>query len=123
MTDAQPHDSEELDADDLARLVADAADDKKATETVVINVGPVLGITEWFVVTSAGNDRLVKTIADEVSRKAKEAGREPIRSEGYVEARWILIDFGDVIVHVFLDEARGFYDLERLWADMERLER
>lgn len=106
---------------ELARVAARAADDKTATDTVVLEVGEVLGIAEAFVITSAGNERLVRTIAEEVERQVKEAGGPgPLRVEGRSDARWVLIDYGDVVVHVFLEEARRYYDLERLWADAPR---
>jgi ribosome-associated protein len=108
---------------ELARVAARAADEKKGDETVVLQVGEVLGIAEAFVITSAGNDRLVKTIAEEIERQVKEAGGPgPVRIEGLSDARWVLMDYGDVVVHVFLEEARKYYDLERLWADAPRID-
>ncbi len=108
---------------ELARVAARAADDKTATDTVVLEVGEVLGIAEAFVITSAGNERLVRTIAEEVERQVKEAGGPgPLRVEGKSDARWVLIDYGDIVVHVFLEEARRYYDLERLWADAPRFD-
>jgi ribosome-associated protein len=80
-------------------------------------------ITDSFVITSAPNDRLVRTIAEEVERRVKEAGGPaPLRVEGLREAEWVLLDYGDFVVHVFLEETRRFYDLERLWADAPRVE-
>jgi ribosome-associated protein len=108
---------------ELARVAARAADEKKGDETVILQVGEVLGIAEAFVITSAGNDRLVKTIAEEIERQVKEAGGPgPIRIEGLSDARWVLMDYGDIVVHVFLEEARKYYDLERLWADAPRID-
>jgi ribosome-associated protein len=106
------------DVRNLARLAARAAADKKGEDTVILEVGSVLAITDAFVITSASNDRLVRTIADEVEAKIKEAGGPgPIRVEGLNDARWVLLDYGDFVVHVFLSEVRRYYDLERLWAD------
>ena len=106
-----------------AALAARAADAKKGTDTVVLEVGPVLAITDAFVITSAGNPRLVRTIAEEVELRVKSGdGPPPLRIEGLDDARWVLIDYGDFIVHVFLEEARTYYDLERLWADADRLD-
>ena len=106
---------------DLAVAAARAASDKKGEETLVLEVGSVLAITDAFVITSAGNDRLVRTIAEEVERKVKEAGGPgPLRIEGLNDARWVLLDYGDFVVHVFLDEVRRYYDLERLWSDAPR---
>jgi ribosome-associated protein len=83
-------------------------------------VGPILAITDHFLICSGGSDRQVKTIADEVERKLKEAKRKPLRSEGSPDTGWMLIDYGDFVVHVFSDEARSYYDLERLWKDAPR---
>lgn len=99
-----------------------AAADKKAKDVVVIDVGPILAITDHFLICSAGSDRQVKTIADEVERKLREEGRKPLRTEGSPDTGWMLLDFGDFVVHVFSDEARSYYDLERLWKDAERPE-
>jgi ribosome-associated protein len=106
-----------------AALAARAAEDKKATSTVVLEVGPILAITDAFVITSGNNVRLVRTIAEEVERQVKTGdGPSPLRIEGLDDARWVLLDYGDFVVHVFLDEVRDFYDLERLWSDAPRLD-
>ena len=108
---------------ELARIAARAADDKTGIETVVLEVGEVLGIAEAFVITSAGNERLVRTIGEEIEAQVKAAGGPgPIRIEGRSDARWVLMDYGDIVVHVFLEEARNYYDLERLWADAPRFD-
>lgn len=107
----------------LARVAAQAAADKKGSDTVILEVGSVLAITDAFVITSASNDRLVRTIAEEIEAKIKEVGGPgPIRIEGLDDAKWVLLDYGDFVVHVFLDETRRYYDLERLWADAPSLE-
>jgi ribosome-associated protein len=107
-------------ATDFVVVAARAAADKKGADTV--EVGRILAITDAFVITSAGNDRLVRTIAEEVERKVKEAGGPgPLRVEGRDDARWVLMDYGDFVVHVFLDEVRRYYDLERLWADAPKI--
>ena len=107
---------------ELCRIAAVAAADKKAERPVILDVGRLLGIVDAFVICSAGNDRQVRTIADEVERKVKEHGASPLRVEGKDEATWILLDYGDFLVHVFLDEWRTYYDLERLWKDAPRIE-
>ena len=106
----------------LCVVAARAAADKKGEDTVILAVEPLLKITDAFVITSGTNARQVRTIAEEVEEKVKEhgGGPSPIRIEGLDDARWILMDYGDFVVHVFLDEVRKFYDLERLWADAER---
>jgi ribosome-associated protein len=112
----------ERDVERWAITAARAADDKKATETVVMNVSHLLGITDAFVVTSGSNDRQVRTIAEEVERQVKETGGPaPRRIEGLSEATWVLMDYGDFVVHVFQEESRTFYELERLWADAPKV--
>ena len=103
-------------------VAARAADAKSGEDTTVLAVGELLGLTDAFVITSGTNTRQVKTIVDEVERQVKEAGGlRPIRVEGLDDARWVLMDYGDFLVHVFLDEAREFYDLEHLWAEAPRV--
>jgi ribosome-associated protein len=102
----------------LALIAAQAASAKKGIDTVVLDVGPVLAITDAFVITSGTNPRQVRTIADEIEMRVKEAGGSaPLRTEGLDDARWVLLDYGEFVVHVFLDEARQYYDLDRLWSD------
>src|SRR4051794_6014893 len=97
---------------------AQAADDKKGEDTVILEVGSVLAIADAFVITSGANARQVRTIVEEVENQVKESGGPaPIRIEGLDDARWVLMDYGDFVVHVFLQEVREFYDLERLWGD------
>jgi ribosome-associated protein len=102
---------------------ARAAAAKKGVDTVVLHVGDVLAITECFVITSGTNTRQVRTIADEVERQLTEAaGPKPLRIEGLDDLHWVLMDYGDFVVHVFLDETRAYYELERLWRDVPRIE-
>ena len=102
---------------------ARAASAKKADNTVVLDVGGVLSITDAFVITSGHNRRQVLTIAEEVEAQVKAiGGPSPMRMEGLTDAQWVLLDYGDFVVHVFLDEVRRYYDLERLWADAPVLE-
>jgi ribosome-associated protein len=105
-----------------AVAAARAADDKQGHDTVVLDVGQVLSITDYFVITSAGNDRLVRTIAETVEeRVAAGGGPKPLRTEGLDDLRWVLLDYGDFVVHVFNDETRKYYELERLWSDVPRV--
>jgi len=107
----------------LAVTAARAADDKQGHDIVVIDVGDVLPITSLFVVASASNSRLVRTIADAVTESVRNAtGRSPVRSEGMAEAQWILVDYGDVVVHVFAEETRRYYEIERLYRDRPIIE-
>ena len=86
-------------------------------------MGEVLAIVGRFVITGATNTRQVRTIAEEVEDRVKAAGHGgPLRVEGLDDSRWVLLDFGDVVVHVFLDETREYYDLERLWSDVPRVD-
>ena len=108
---------------ELACFAARAVDDKKATDTLVIEVGPILAVVEYFVITSAANRRLVRSLSDEVEgRIREETGRSPLRVEGAREQQWVLIDYGDVVVHVFADETRRFYNIERLYSDVPSLD-
>ncbi|MGK2947731.1 MAG: ribosome silencing factor [Acidimicrobiales bacterium] len=106
-----------------AVTAARAADDKQARDVVVLDVGEVLALCGWFVIASAPNERLVKAIADEVELQVHRAGGpKPKRVEGLQDRQWVLMDYGDLVVHVFQQEQREFYDLERLWADVPRID-
>jgi ribosome-associated protein len=106
------------DARALAEVAARAADDKQGRNIVVLDVGDILGIAELFVVLDAPNRRLVRTLVDEIEEQVRQAtGRSPRRIEGEREQQWVLMDYGDVVVHVFLDEIRRFYEIERLYRD------
>ena len=107
---------------ELAKIAARAADEKKAEHTVILAVGDVLQITDYFVITSAGNRRLVRSVVDAVEEAVRVAlGRSPIRSEGVTEQQWVLLDYGDVVVHVFAEEIRVYYEIERLYRDVARV--
>ena len=107
----------------LAGAAARAADAKQGRDIVVLDVGGVLAITDLFVITSGANTRQVRTLVEEIEKGVKQAGGPgPLRIEGLGDAGWVLMDYGDFVVHVFLDEVRRFYDLERLWADAPRIE-
>lgn len=106
----------------LLHAAADGADDKKGEDIVILEVGAVLAITDAFVITSAANARQVRAIVEEVERRVDAAGGpKPLRIEGLDDARWVLMDYGDFVVHVFLDEVRAYYDIERLWSDAPRV--
>lgn len=105
---------------DLIRIALAAVDDKKAIEPVVLDVSELVQIVDYFVILSGANRRQVTTLVDEVEDKLREGGFRVLRREGVEEAEWVLLDFGDVVVHIFLEEIRRFYDLERLWADAPR---
>ncbi len=104
-------------ARETALVAAQAAADKLATDIVLIDVSERLAITDVFVVVTGNNERQVEAIVDEVEEKLRLRGVKPIRREGRRDGRWVLLDFGDVVVHVQHAEERVFYALERLWKD------
>jgi ribosome-associated protein len=99
-----------------------AAGDKKAHDLVVLDLRPVASFTDYFLIGSAANTRQVQAIADEIVERLKAQGSRAARVEGYGSAEWVLIDYGDFVVHVFEEKARKFYDLERLWRDAGRVQ-
>ena len=102
---------------------ARAAHGKGGTDIVVLRVGDILAITDYFVIASASNPRLVRTLVQEIEDKVAQAGGpRPARVEGLNEAEWVLADYGAFVVHVFHTEARQYYELERLWSDVPAIE-
>ena len=104
-------------ARETALLAAQAAADKLATDVAIVDVSERLAITDAFVLASAPNERQVQAIVDEVEERLRQHGVKPVRREGVAEARWVLLDFVDVVVHVQHAEERAYYALERLWKD------
>ncbi len=102
---------------ELVNLAAVAADSKQGEDIVALDVSGPLPLTDAFVLVTGRNERNVLAIASEVEDRMIEAGVKPLRREGRQEGRWVLLDFGDVVVHVFHEEDRMFYSLERLWKD------
>jgi ribosome-associated protein len=103
-------------------MAACAADDKKGEDIVVLDVAEIMGIVDAFVIAHASNTRLVRTIVEEVKTQLLDhAGVKPRSVEGLDDMTWVLLDYGDLIVHVFLEETREFYGLERLWSDAARI--
>ncbi|MCI5566536.1 MAG: ribosome silencing factor [Veillonellaceae bacterium] len=98
-------------------LAAKAASEKKASDIVIMEMTELTSTTDYFVISSANTATQVRAIADNVEEKLAEAGKEMLHEEGHREGEWILLDFGDVVVHVFRQDAREFYALEQLWAD------
>ena len=105
------------------RIIAavQAAAEKKAIDIVVLDLREIASFTDYFVITSGTNERQVQAISDEVYETLKKAGTTAARVEGYKTAEWILLDYGDFIVHVFEQKSRSFYDLERLWRESTRV--
>ncbi|HKB70266.1 MAG TPA: ribosome silencing factor [Thermoanaerobaculia bacterium] len=106
-----------LTAEELAREGIAAALDKKASDLLVLNLAEISSFADYFVICSASSERQAQAIADAVEEKLRTRGRRPISVEGYAASRWILLDYGEVLFHVFLEESRRFYALERLWGD------
>jgi ribosome-associated protein len=102
---------------DLVKIAAAAADSKQGEDMVALDVSGPLPLTDVFLLVTGRNERNVVAIAGEIEDKMIEAGSKPLRREGRAEGRWILLDFGDIVVHVFHEEDRMYYSLERLWKD------
>ncbi|MGZ4106632.1 MAG: ribosome silencing factor [Tumebacillaceae bacterium] len=106
---------------ELARYAADAAADKKANEVVVLDIHGLTVLADAFIICSGNSNTQVQAIAKGVKEKLEKRGIHLKAMEGYDEARWVLLDFGDVVVHVFRQEEREFYNLERVWGDAPQL--
>ena len=114
-------DKQSLDSESLARLAAEASDDRKAVDIRLIRVDEVSSLADWFVISSGLSDVQVRAIARSVEDQIEEAtGRLPLRREGQKEGRWMLLDYGDVIVHVLTPNERSYYDLESFWGHGEQ---
>jgi ribosome-associated protein len=112
---------EEIDPE--VQLAVRCASDKKGIDIKVLDLRQVASFTEFFILASGANQRQVQAIADEITEQLKkQLGTRAIRVEGYSAGEWVLLDFGDFIVHIFNKEAREFYDLERLWRDAQKVE-
>ncbi len=102
---------------EIANEVVKALDNKKAADIKVLKTTDVTVLADYFVICTAGNMTHIKTLADETEKRLTDLGEPPIRTEGYRSGGWILIDFGCVVVHIFTDDTRKFYNLEHLWSD------
>ena len=103
--------------DDKLSIIRQACEEKKGINTKVLNISNLTTIADYFVIVSGNSSAQAQTIADEIERKMYEANYEQISKDGYQNGRWILLDFVDIIVHVFHKEERDYYDLERLWTE------
>jgi ribosome-associated protein len=111
------------DLDDEVKLAIKCAAEKKAFDMIALDLREVASFTEFFIIASGANQRQVQAITDEIDEQLrKQLDSRPVRIEGYSSAEWILMDYGDFVVHVFEKTARDFYDLERLWHDANRVE-
>ncbi len=116
---AEPSTTETI---DWVQAAADAAADKKAAELVILDLREIASFTEYFLICSGSNQRQVQAIADAVEERLRKEKKRPLHIEGHNAAEWILLDYGDFIVHVFSATSRKFYDLERLWRDAKRID-
>jgi len=110
------------DAKEMVTAAAAAAADKKASDLIILEVYEILNITDYFLICSGKNDKQTKAIADEVRKTIRELGGKPLRAAGEDLGDWILIDYGDFVVHIFTEEKREYYQLERLWSDAPQLD-
>lgn len=115
--------SEQRNLTAIVKKIAALLDSKKAEDIRVINIAKLSALADYFVIASASNSSLAQALSDEVEEMmSKELGIEPKRIEGYQGASWILLDFGDILVHIFYREARQYYGLDKLWSDGEMLD-
>lgn len=94
-----------------------AADAKQARDLVVLDLRPISSFADFFVIATGSNTKQIQAISDEIGKRLAEAGEKPVNVEGYANAEWILADYGDLVIHIFSDSSRAYYDLERLWRD------
>ncbi len=106
---------------ELAKKAAAILDNKKAEHLNVIKIDDISSLGDYFVIGSATSSTHVRSLADELEEKLKEEGVAPARVEGYRSNSWVLLDYGSVVVHIFTQDARDFYDLDRLWADGQQV--
>ncbi|MBQ9867136.1 MAG: ribosome silencing factor [Lachnospiraceae bacterium] len=106
-----------MESKEMARIIIDAMEEKKAEDIRVLDIAEVSSLGDYFIIASGNNVNQVQAITDEIDMRLGRAGVAPRQIEGYMNANWILMDYGDVIVHVFDKENRLFYDLERIWKD------
>lgn len=106
----------------LLQMAYQAAEDKKAEDIVVLNMEGISLLADYFVICSGNSDRQVQAIAREIIEKSNEAGNEVKSVEGFDSARWILVDLGDVVAHIFHKDERSYYNLERLWREAPEME-
>ena len=107
---------------EIAIAAARAAGAKQAADVVILDVGEIIGITDYFVICSAASERQIRTVVEEIEKAVRDLGERPIRREGEQNGGWWLLDYVDAVVHVFGEEERDYYDLERLWSDAARVD-
>ena len=110
------------DSETIARACADAAADKKAENPVLLDLRGVSGFTDFFLICSGSSEPQLKAISSSIRESVREKfGRRPLAEDGYPASQWVVLDYGDVICHLFYGDKRGFYDLENLWSDARRI--
>jgi ribosome-associated protein len=114
---AEPKPISDLDTASRVREAVAAADDRKALDLKVLHLEKISDFTDYFLICSGSSERQVQAIADAVQERMREEGIRPLHVEGYNRAQWILLDYGDFVAHIFQEEPRRFYSLERLWGD------
>lgn len=114
---AEPETTPSLDTESRVREAVFAADDRKAVDLKVLHLAKVTDFTDYFMICSGTSERQVQAIADAVQERMREERVRPLHVEGYNRAQWVLLDYGDFVVHIFQEEPRKFYSLERLWGD------
>ena len=107
---------------DVLRIALKAVDDKKASDLVVLDISAIASFANYFLLCSGDSSRQIQAIADEVEGKLRLQGLRPAHIEGYRNAEWVLMDYIDLVVHIFSRKARAYYDLERLWRDGKRMD-
>jgi ribosome-associated protein len=107
---------------DILKIAINAADDKKAHDLAALDISGIASFANFFLLCTGDSSRQCQAIADEIEKQLKEVGIRPSHMEGYQNAEWILIDYFDLVVHIFSKNARVYYDLERLWRDGKKLE-
>jgi len=107
---------------ELTSLAVKTLEGKKAADIKVLKTDKLTVLADYFIICTAGSATHVKTLTDETDKVLSQAGEAPIRREGYRSGGWVLLDFGCVIVHIFMEETRAFYNLERLWSDAEEVD-
>jgi len=107
---------------DLLRIAVRALDNKKASDIVALDISDIASFANYFLICSGESSRQIQAIVDEVEAKLREAGMRPSHIEGYRNAEWVLMDYVDLVVHVFSKHARAYYDLERLWRDGRQID-
>jgi len=111
-----------LEPKELLKEICKIADSKMAGDIEILDIRELTGIADYFVIANANSAPQIRAIAEEIEVKMKEKGETPISTEGYNASSWLLLDYGDVVVHLFREETRAFYNIERLWSDAPRID-